>query len=345
MESDDWGSLRIPSVSVAEELQQSGIDLGSNPFNTLDSLETEEDLTTLFDLLSRFKDFKGNNPVITANCIVANPDFEKVKASGFTEYHWESVEDTYAKNPSSKKAQSLFLQGIKAGLIWPQLHGREHLNVDQWMAALQSGDPQILKAFSLGVFAIDYKNSHSQRNNFTAAFDFSDEQEAKKKEGIIEEAVSEFNRLYSFSSKSFIAPCYVWHPSLEEVLQKNGVKYIQGINYQFSPNPEKQKYKRLMHTQGEENKSGQRYFVRNAFFEPALNNQLDWVENCMQRIKTAFFWGKPAIIGTHRLNFIGAISKENREKTHRLLQQLLQRITQTWPDVEFTSTDKLGDLY
>ena len=161
-ESDDWGSLRIPSAEVMSELEENGIDFSSNPFNSLDALESDEDLTSLFDLLSGFRDFRGNHPVITANCIVANPDFEKVQASHFNEYHWESIEATYAKSPQSKNAYRIFLQGMKSGVIWPQLHGREHLNIDQWLAALKSGDPQILKAFALGVFAIDYKNEHSQ---------------------------------------------------------------------------------------------------------------------------------------------------------------------------------------
>lgn len=344
-ESDDWGSIRIPSRNVKEELESSGINLSSNPFNYLDALESDEDLTSLFELLSGFRDFRGNHPVITANCIVGNPDFEKIRASDFEEYHWESIETTYARTASGKNAYRIFQEGVRAGVIWPQLHGREHLNIDQWLAALRAGDAPILKAFSLGVFAIDYKNAHSQRNNFTAAFDLSTQEELQQKGKIIEEAVTEFERLYYFQPKSFIAPCYVWHPSLEDMLYKNGVNYIQGINYQFAPEPGKAKYKRIMHTQGQENHNGQRYFVRNAFFEPSLNGNLDWVENCMQRLKIAFFWGKPAVIGTHRLNFIGAISKENREKTHDLLKKLLTRITQTWPDVEFTTTDRLGDLY
>jgi hypothetical protein len=344
-ESDDWGSLRIPSASVLKELQESGIDLSSNPFNAVDSLESDEDLQSLFDLLSRFKDFHGNHPVITANCIVANPDFEKVRQSGFTEYHWETVETTFSKNAASMNAYTLFKEGMAAGTIWPQLHGREHLNIDQWLSALRGGDAQILKAFSLGVFAIDYKNQHSQRSNFTAAFDFTSKEGASQKEKIIHEAVNEFERLYAFRPKSFIAPCYVWHSSLEPALFQNGIKYLQGINYQFAPDPGKPNYKRIMHTQGEKNKIGQRYFVRNAFFEPSLNTRLDWVENCMQRIKIAFFWGKPAIIGTHRLNFIGSISAKNRQNTHTLLKKLLEKITLTWPDVEFTTTDRLGDLY
>jgi hypothetical protein len=344
-ESDDWGSLRIPSPAVMEELEQSGLNLSSNPFNYLDALETDEDLISLFDLLAGFKDFRGNHPSITANCVVANPDFEKIRASGFSKYHWESIETTYAKSIAGRNVYRILQEGIRAGVMWPQLHGREHLNNDQWLSALRSGDAEILKAFTLGVFAIDYKNAHSQRNNFTAAFDFSSAAESEAKEKIIEDAVSEFKRLFNYQPKSFIAPCYVWHPSLEGMLNNNGIMYIQGINYQFAPDPGKPKYRKIMHTQGQENKHGQRYFVRNAFFEPALNNNLDWVENCMQRIKIAFFWGKPAIIGTHRLNFAGSISKANREKTHRLLAELLKRITQTWPDVEFTTTDRLGDLY
>ncbi len=344
-ESDDWGSIRMPSKKVVEELNAAGINVYSNPFNYIDALESEEDLTSLFDVLRKFKDHLGNYPVITANCITGNPDFDKIKKNNFQTYHWESNEATYAKYSNSKGALQLFKQGMNNGFIWPQFHGREHVNVSQWLTALQNGDAQIMQAFDRGVFGIDFNNARSLRNNFMAAFDFNTVDESTEQEIIIKEGLDEFEKLYGIKSQSFIAPCYVWHPSLEPVLKKYGVEYIQGIHYQFAPGYYSNRYKNIFHTQGQRNGSGQRYLVRNAFFEPALNKNINWVDDCMQRIRTAFFWGKPAIIGTHRINFTGSLSIENRQNTHRLLHQLLQKITYTWKEVEFTTSDKLGSLF
>jgi hypothetical protein len=85
--------------------------------------------------------------------------------------------------------------------------------------------------------------------------------------------------------------------------------------------------------------------VRNCFFEPSLNNKFNWIEECLRRIKIIFFWGKPAIIGTHRINFMGSLDEENRKANLKLFSELLKMILKNHPEVEFTTTDKLGELY
>jgi len=103
-------------------------------------------------------------------------------------------------------------------------------------------------------------------------------------------------------------------------------------------------YKKKYHYQGERNRYGQRYLIRNVFFEPSTNPTFNWVDDCLHRIETAFRWQKPAIISSHRVNFIGFIKQQNREVNLALLHQLLQSIIKRWPDVEFMSSDQLGDL-
>jgi len=44
------------------------------------------------------------------------------------------------------------------------------------------------------------------------------------------------------------------------------------------------------------------------------------------------------------LNFIGAINEKNRTQNLQLLEELLSKIMKRWPDVEFMSSDELGDL-
>jgi hypothetical protein len=53
-------------------------------FDALDALESREDLEVLFDTLSSFKDFKGNNPVFTAFCLPANINFDKLKENNYS---------------------------------------------------------------------------------------------------------------------------------------------------------------------------------------------------------------------------------------------------------------------
>lgn len=344
-ESDDWGTIRMPSNEAVSKLSGIGLDMYANPFNFIDTLESEDDLISLFELLRSFKDSKGNHPIITANSLTANPDFDLIHKNNFDAYFFESVKTTYKKSKGSENAFELISEGISAGLYHPQFHGREHLNVKQWMTLLQSGNAVIKTAFDLGVFGIDFENNISKRKNVMASFDENTPEDNFSLQQIVIDGLQQFQELYKIPSKSFIAPCYVWHKNLEKTLFENGVKYIQGIAYQFSPQINGKKYKKIVHYQGESNRNNQLYFIRNAFFEPALQPGFNWVKECMTRISNAFYWGKPAIIGTHRINFVGSLREENRTNTHVLLQQLLSEILKKFPEVEFTTTDRIGDLY
>jgi len=65
-----------------------GIPVDNFYFTKYDCLESEEDLQLLFETLSLFKDRNGAHPVITANAVVANPDFISIKSCGKKEYHY-----------------------------------------------------------------------------------------------------------------------------------------------------------------------------------------------------------------------------------------------------------------
>jgi hypothetical protein len=98
------------------------------------------------------------------------------------------------------------------------------------------------------------------------------------------------------------------------------------------------------HYQGEKNAMGQYYLVRNCVFEPSQYPvHHDNVGECLKGIQNAFFWKKPAIITSHRLNFIGFIHPENRERNLKQFRDLLENILKKWPDVEFMSSVDLGD--
>ena len=99
-----------------------------------------------------------------------------------------------------------------------------------------------------------------------------------------------------------------------------------------------------IHFLGNKSKHNQIYLVRNAFFEPSLFYSNQTVENTLNRINIAFNWNKPAIIGSHRVNYIGFINEKNRDENLNLLKILLTSIIKKWPDVEFMTSDQLGHL-
>ena len=343
-ESDDWGSIRTPNADVLRVLAKANTALENDAMSRFDSLESNDDLIALFEVLNSVKDKNGKPAVITANTIVANPAFDTIGAGNYQQYFYEIFTETLKRYPGREHVKELIMQGIGAGVYKPQFHGREHLNVIQWLTSLQNGNKQLLEAFKYKTFGIPLSETVSMRKNMMSALDYEDKSEMEFQKGIIHEGIDIFEQLFGFRSKSFISTCYIWDSALEKELAQYGVIYMQGIPYQYIPNPDGEWYKRKFHYIGQKNKYNQTYLVRNAHFEPSVMEDSDIVAKCLKRIRLAFNWGKPAIVGSHRVNFIGSIVESNRTENLKLLKKLLECICFEWPDVEFMSTDQLGDI-
>ena len=345
IESDDWGTVRMASKEAFNYFLSHQLPVDTCPYNSNDALESNEDLEALFEALHSVKDKNGNGALITANNIVANPDFEKIQASNFEEYFFEPFTETLKHYPSHDKVESLYREGIHLNIFRPQFHGREHINLGRWFRSLQSSNKVTRLAFSQSMFSIHAENKPAEVNEFLDALDVDSKEQLDSQPTVMTEGLDLFEKIWGFRSQSFIAPCYVWSSSLEPLLAKNGVSFIQGLVNQLEPIPAPgYRYKKKYHYQGQKNKQSQRYLIRNAFFEPTTNLHFDWVGDCLRRIEAAFRWNKPAIISAHRLNFIGFIREENRTQNLKLFKALLQKIIQRWPDTEFVSTDQLGNM-
>ncbi len=59
-ESDDWGSIRTSGKKELEKLSEKYPASFADPYNRLDSLESNEDIEALFDVLRSVRDSKGN---------------------------------------------------------------------------------------------------------------------------------------------------------------------------------------------------------------------------------------------------------------------------------------------
>ena len=345
IESDDWGTIRTSSRDAYQHFLNNGYPVNECPYNSNDALESDEDMELLFEILSSVNDKNGNPAVVTANNIVANPDFEKIKASGYQQYFFEPFTATLQQYPRHHRVEALYKEGIEKKLFMPQFHGREHVNTNRWLHSLQKNEKAIKLAFEQSMFSVHYDTKPVVVNEWMDALDGDSANALNEKAAMLKQGLELFHSIWGFRSKSFIAPCYVWDSSLEPVLAANGVEYIQGMVNQLEPIAEPgYTYKKKYHYQGQRNKYGQRYLIRNVFFEPSTNPNFNWVDDCLHRIETAFRWNKPAIISSHRVNFIGFINAKNREVNLALLLQLLQSIIKRWPDVEFMSSDQLGDL-
>lgn len=345
IESDDWGSIRMPSKEVYDTFLTKGIRVDRDPYCRYDSLATPEDLEALFEVLSSVKDKNGNPAVLTANTVTANPDFEKIKTSDFTQYYYEPFTDTLKRNKETEKSFELWKQGMQSGVFHPQFHGREHLNVKKWMKTLQSGEEVTRLAFELGTFGLTTEVDARIQGNYMGAFNSGLQDDIADYNVILKEGLDMFEKIFGYRSSSFIPTTYTWSPEIEPGLKQNGVKYLQGTVHQRIPVDDDStfKYKRNNFT-GFRSKAGLLYLTRNAHFEPSQFPEIDWLANCLKRVDIAFRCGKPAIISIHRLNFIGNIDDNNRKANLKLFAKMLKLTKMKYPEVEFMSSDELGQL-
>lgn len=345
IESDDWGTIRMPSPEVYEAFLHRGIRVDRDSYCRYDNLATKHDLENLFEVLSSVKDKNGHPAVITANTLSANPVFDKIRESDFTQYYFEPFTETLKRSSTHDGAWEMWQQGMEEGVFHPQSHGREHLYVKKWLHTLQNGDSVTRTAFDFGTWGLTAHVDSSIKEYYMGAFNSSEEADIKEFEKIIDDALRMFREIFGFDSKSFIPTTYTWSPKIETCLMRCGVKYIQSTFQQKVP-IEDDKGVQITYRgfQGTRTKAGLIRLFRNCFFEPSTRTDYDWYGDCMKRIELAYKHGKAANICAHRLNFIGSIDASNTDRTLPEFRRLLQGIIRRWPDVEFVTSDQLGEI-
>jgi hypothetical protein len=345
-ESDDWGSIRMSSVENFNGLKLKGIDETKNHYNLFDSLESNDDIELLFELLSKYKDKNNQHPVFTGVTIVGNPDFEKIKMNNFQQYYYEPFTETLKKYPKHDRVFGMLKNGYSNRLFVPVFHGREHLNVKRWMTALKSNNKSIQTAFDYKVTGISKGINGEKIPNLQAAFDIDKPEDVYDLESILTTGLELFKNLYGFNSEYFVPTNGPFNNSLEKLISDLGVQFINTSKIQIEPLGNGQ-YKKNIRFIGQKNSFNQVYITRNCFFEPVsmeYPSNTDWVNNCLKEIETAFKWNKPAIISTHRVNYTGFLYPENRAKGLKQLSELITRILKLWPNVEFMTSVELGNL-
>ena len=345
---DDYGNVRLASRSARESLEHEGV-IGSsaNRFDRYDTLETRQDLESLFEVLDSVRDRNSSPAKFTAYALSANPDFRRIQTEK-AGYVYELLPATYERlsleqHEAYAGAWSLWREGIKKGFIRPQFHGREHLNLEVFERKLARRDPALMANLERGSMAALSAEQGLEGVGFTAAFAVSDTASLDRHRAIIQDGLEKFEAVFGFPSVTFTPPAQQLHPDLYSFVAEQGVKAID------KPLRCRRRLGEGAYT-SEVNKLGQNKapdhltIVRNVVFEPTENRGFDPVRYALDQVEAAFRWRKPAIISSHRVNFCGHIEPENRRRGLDALRSLLQQIVKRWPDVEFVGADELAGI-
>jgi hypothetical protein len=341
---DDYGNVRIDSKKAREAMEAEGLKLNGR-FDQFDTLETRQDLEALFEVLTSVKDKNGRHAVFTPFAMPCNIDFERIADTGFKEYHYELLPQTFKKLEELQPevysgAWELVQEGINTRIFVPLFHGREHLNLKVFNEMLGRKDKALLTALKNRSYPGFGESGYSTISQM-AAFDFWDFDENSEFHAIIRDGLDRFEEVYGYRSDHFNPPAGREHPVIHKTLSECGVKYIDTplVKHEHQG---KGKYKKVFNYTGKKNRYGQVFVVRNVVFEPTDDRGFNWIENTMKQVEAAFRWKSPAIISSHRVNFSGHIDEGNRNLGLGALRELLYKITDRWPEVEFMAANELA---
>ncbi|MRS05690.1 hypothetical protein EG832_21110, partial [bacterium] len=329
----------MPSKEVYNLLLKEDIITETDRYSKYDTLADKSDLECLFEVLQSVKDGKGKPAVMTPVTNIANPDFKRIKESDFIEYFYEPFTETLMRYGRDPDTFNTWKKGMELGIFVPESHGREHVSVHFWLQALREGNDKLRLAFDNDVVSVNVKGMHPVLNAFRPEFYFNSRSQLGFLMTSISEGTELFREIFGYTPRAFVPGNNIFHPVFEETVAEAGIKYLYISHFNSIPDGAGN-LRRKYYPVGRKALSGLRYYTRNCAFEPT-DPAYHGIDLTLKQIEAAFRWGKPANISTHRVNFIGAIEKSNREKGLRELSLLLKTIVRKWPDVEFMSSEAM----
>lgn len=341
---DDYGNLRLDSAAARKNMNAAGLK-NSSIFDKYDTLESRQDFEALFETLSSVKDFKQNNAVFTPFAVPCNLNFEKIRSEGYTNFHNEILPETYAKlearNPKTYRGTwDLYKDGISLNLLNPQFHGREHINVKTIEKKLLEKDSELLIALENN--SCTSLSTAKNECSYTVSFGYHKFEENVLLAQIIEDGLNKFEEVFGYRATCFMPPSATISSVHHGILARNGIKSIDTYaikSHNYGENIQKKELRWL----GKKVQNYNMIFsVRNAVFEPLLESIA--LEKCKKMIDAAFFMNKPAIISSHRVNFVGSVDEALRTESLSELKKLLKWVVKKYPEVEFISMNELQQI-
>ena len=342
IESDDWGAVRTKDRDTLQALQRiEGIE--TSLFDSLDCLESGDDLACLAEVLQSVTDRDGRPARFTANTVMGNPDFAAIVENGFERFHGESFFESYQRYQGTDLAP-LWRSIIDGGVWQPQFHADYHLDTERWMADLRAGVAGTRDACRYHFYGQKQTTGCAGKRHYLAAFHAESGTDVTLKGERVVAGLDRFKETFGFNSKTFMPCNYIWANDLDSVLKDAGVAARQGNRVGLQPSPEasgalasQRRYWRA----GKNRQLGQ--LVRNVIFEPYSDGLENWSARALDQVHRAFWWRKPAVIATHRINYVAGLDAAHRDWSLGQLNSLLSGIVRRWPNVQFLSSDELAD--
>lgn len=341
-ESDDWGycgemkdkktlDLLLPDEDKRKEQRME--------FNN--TLETFQDMMNLFALLERFRDSLGRPAVFTSNYVMSNPDYERIRESGFKEYFSIPLSSGFPSGWNDRGEIIMAAnQGIKRNIWRPEFHGLAHFNFRAWMKALREGDKKARKYFDnylASTSATFPALSEYAADSSIGAFESLQEQVS-----LVSSGCKIFKSVFGYRPVSTIPPHDIWNSDTEIAFLRCGLKYLQSERNRFKSvmfeSPSRQlsplgAMKSIILLYGPLFK-----ILRNVRLE--LRDEPSEAELCTEIL---FREGIPAVVGTHRVNYVSSVNPSVSHSGRKKLEEYLKYLVES-DNIIFLSATELSQI-
>ncbi len=312
-----------PAINVPVLIIESD-DWGPGPAHQVQALDS------IRKLLQRYQDDRGRPPVMTLGVVLSVPDPVKIAETG--DYHAR-----YLDEPGYLPIVDALKKGEEEGVFDLQLHGLAHFWPDNFMA-LWKRDRAVVKWLEEDGWRTERLPSWIQSRWIDAVHALpSRPLSLAAIERAVEEEFERFHRCFARSPKVVVPPTFVWNADVERVYAHAGIEVLITPGRRFTGRDVEGKLTKpdREYTNGEKLPDGMVSLVRDVYFEPVLGHRPDEV---LKKIGRKWERGEPALLETHRFNFIDGQLQSTLEALDSLLQQTLRQ----QPGVCFLSSYELA---
>jgi hypothetical protein len=228
--------------------------------------------------------------------------------------------------------------GIAAGVFVPQLHGMEHYWPPTVLAAAHTDTAVTAWLTGAALPSTEALPSALQSRWTDARVLPSQALPVAEIDAAAALETATFARIFGQPARVAVPTTFVWNDAVERAWAAHGVRFVvtPGTRHDYRDAHGKPAGDGRVIRNGARSDNGVRYLVRDQYFEPALGHD---AARGLAALARQTLLGRPALLETHRFNFIGTAAAASLQA----LDELLTAARGAYPTLRFLSTEQIAE--